>query len=165
MAGRSHTRRRTSVPFQGWGSLLGVVLLLALYRHLWQASFWIFVTLAVYVGLLRVTLCRVETLKHRPCRWRVRGFLRTCEFHIGLKRGLPTLLPSGRLALPQFMWPRTDLAAAGAPYEPQPAPAAGWSGTVSRRDRRLTDARLQNWIGGAALLVGVGQLVVALVQG
>jgi len=143
-----------------------VVLIFALYQHLWRASFWIFLTLVLYVGLLRVTVCRVETRHHRPCRWRVRGFLRTCDYHVGLKRGLPTLLrpPSGGLALPMLMWSRWDLATSTDLPEPQPVTAVG-TAAYSPRDRRLSDGQLQNLIGGAALLVGIAQLVVAVVKG
>lgn len=31
----------------------------------------------------------VETVRHRPCRWKVRGYLRCCDYHLNLKRVRP----------------------------------------------------------------------------
>lgn len=67
-----------------------------------------------------VTRCRVETVKHCPCLWLVRGIAGTCDFHVGYKRGLPVLVRGKRfLGLPTFMWPR-DTFDRSALSEPQP---------------------------------------------
>jgi hypothetical protein len=139
----------------------------ALSQRLWLSAFWIFVILLLYLAFVRVTLCRVETLQHRPCRWRVRGFIRTCEFHIGLKRSLPTLVrsPTAGFVLPMLMWPRPDLAVTFDRVEPQPSPSATDSAAFAPRDRQLAGHTPEAWIGFFALLVAVAQLVVAIVKG
>jgi hypothetical protein len=167
MAGRSRTRRRKAPPFRAWGSVLILMLGFALYQQLWRASLWIFVILVLYVGLVRVTTCRVETLQHRPCRWRVRGLLRSCDYHTGLKRGLPKLYqsPGAGLALPMLFWPRPDLAVPFDRVDPQPPPAATGAAALAPRDRRLAGYSPEFWIGSVAVLIAFASLVRDLIYG
>jgi hypothetical protein len=110
-------------------------------------------SLLVYTGFLRLTKCRVETLKHRPCKRGVRGTVGTCDDHIGLKRGLPRLVRGARFAgLPMFMWPRDDfVGAAAARSEPQ-----------SRPDQAVTAKAARPGYDRVNLLLTVGGLLIAL---
>ena len=86
------TRRRggrRSAEFRSWGWLLSGCAVLAIYNHSWRTAAYLAVAWVAYIAFLQVATCRVETLKHRPCRWRVRGMVATCDYHVGLKRGLP----------------------------------------------------------------------------
>jgi hypothetical protein len=166
VARRRRMRRRRGPPFRAWGTALIIMLGFALYRHLWRASLWIFVILVLYVGLVRVTTCRVETLQHRPCRWRVRGFLRTCDYHIGLKRGLPTLMRAhAGLALPLLIWPRHDLATTYVRQDPQPPASATGSAAVAPRYRGRAGFNAETWIGFLALVIAAASLLRDLIYG
>lgn len=87
-----------------------------------------FVTAMLIFSLLavRLTRCRVQTRQDSPCQWLVRGFVGTCEWHRGLKRGLPRLVQVPRTKLPRFMWLRPDIPLGATPTpDPQPAATAG----------------------------------------
>jgi hypothetical protein len=103
----------------------------------WPGAALISGLLTCYLLMFRLTRCRVETLRHRPCRWRVRGLLGTCDYHVGCKRGLPVLARANNYAgLPTFMWPRGDFTHTPARPEPQPSQAAAASAATSQRARR-----------------------------
>ena len=102
-------RRRRSAPFRAWGLVLSLVLAYAVWQGQWIAAGWVALTLSFYLLLVRHTKCRVETLQHRPCTNGARGFLGSCSRHVGLKRGLPTVVRRGSFGLPVLMWPRVDL--------------------------------------------------------
>jgi hypothetical protein len=147
--------------------LLTVLFAVALYAHLWRASAWIFVILVLYVGLVRVTTCRVETLQHRPCRWRVRGFFRTCDYHVGMKRVLPTLFrsPGAGPVLPMLMWPRPDLEVTFDHVDPQPSPSASGLAALAPRDRRLAGYSPEFWVGLVGVVVAFAALLRDLIAG
>ncbi|GAA1617092.1 hypothetical protein GCM10009742_81080 [Kribbella karoonensis] len=120
--GRKRRRGRRSGEFRSWGLLLSALAVLSgLVRQWTTCAVWIGI-LVVYFGALRLTRCRVETTKHLPCRWLVRGTIGTCKYHVGYKRGLPRLVRgSGFTGLPTFMWPRDHFdGAVSARAEPQP---------------------------------------------
>jgi hypothetical protein len=127
---------------------------LAISRGEQVASAWIVVLLSFYLLAVRLSLCRVETQRHRPCRWRVRGLLGSCDCHLGLKRGLPRLVHVGGFRLPALMWPRYDLAMAVS-SEPQPPNGVPDAAQVAPRARR-------SWQDNAMLWLAVGSIVVAL---
>jgi hypothetical protein len=88
---------------------------IAAYGQLWTEALILAGMLLGYLGVVRLTRCRVETVRHRPCRWIVRGVLGTCDHHVGYKRGLPRLVRGdGFAGLPTFMWPRDDFAGVAA---------------------------------------------------
>jgi hypothetical protein len=132
-------RRRSRTPFRAWGLLLTVLAGLLASRHDWPGMALIIGLLLCYLLVIRLTRCRVETLRHRPCRWRVRGLLGTCDFHVGYKRSLPVLVRGDDfVGLPTFMWPRDftghsdDLRRP----EPQPAQAAPGGTATAHRAKR-----------------------------
>ncbi|MBO0872844.1 MAG: hypothetical protein J2P19_05580 [Pseudonocardia sp.] len=76
-----------------------VLLALLLNQRNWGASAWVGAVLVFYLVAVKLTLCRVETVRHRPCRWKVRGYLRCCDYHLNLKQGPPSLVwIQGRLS-------------------------------------------------------------------
>jgi hypothetical protein len=165
---QNRRRRRSHTSFRAWGTVLATLLVGTLLGRHWLAATWVALLLVFYVGAVRITLCRVETLRHRPCRWRVRGFLRTCDFHVGLKRGLPILVSSDyRLTLPMLMWPRSDLDAAGytARAEPQPAAAARGRAALAANQRGGGADRAMLWLGIAGLLVALASFIRDLLAG
>jgi hypothetical protein len=85
-------RKRRSAPFRAWGLLLTALVAIAAYGQLWTEALILAGMLLGYLGVVRLTRCRVETVRHRPCRWIVRGVLGTCDHHVGYKRGLPRLV-------------------------------------------------------------------------
>ncbi|MDQ2707988.1 MAG: hypothetical protein M3Z25_10290 [Actinomycetota bacterium] len=62
---RYAARRRRSPPFRAWGTVLFVLLMLTLTQRNWSASAWIGAALVFYLLAVRLTLCRVETLRPR----------------------------------------------------------------------------------------------------
>ena len=131
---RNRWRARRSAPFRAWGWVLAGTAAVLLYQHLWTAAGIVGALWVVYLALLRLTRCRVETTKHRPCGQRVRGWLGTCEYHVGYKRGLPRLVRGdGFVGLPTFMWPRDDFSGA---WEPQPAATVGLQAKQPRQSGR-----------------------------
>jgi hypothetical protein len=108
-----------------------------------------------YLLAVKVVRCRVETIKHLPCRWKVRGLIGTCDFHDGQKHGFPELISSGRLlALPLLMWPRHDLNPYSRP-EPQPTTNTG-PGALS------TAARSNSGYDRAMMVITAGAAIIAL---
>jgi hypothetical protein len=155
---RGHRRqpRPTAPPFRSWGLTLTFIAVLLGSVSAWSAVALVGAFLAFYLLAVRLTPCRVETKKMTPCRWLVRGVVGTCEWHRGLKRGLPRLMPgSGWGALPYFMWSResTISAMATVAAEQQPPPTArGVDAIASGADRPAYD-----WVMLA--LSGVGVLI------
>lgn len=151
------SRRRRSGRFKSWGLLLSALVALSAYGRQWaSAAVWLGI-LGVYFAALRMTRCRVETTKHLPCRWIVRGTIGTCDYHVGYKRGLPRLVRGrGFIGLPTFMWPRDrfDGVAVSVRAEPQPAPGRAVTAKAARPSYdRLTVALT---VGGFVVaLVGV----------
>jgi hypothetical protein len=90
---------------------------------------------ASYMLTVRLTRCRVETARGQPCRWRVRGFLGTCDYHTGDKWSVPKLYHA-RGRLPVLMWQRQQPANTPRRSEPQPAPHDRGCSTVAKKARR-----------------------------
>ena len=109
---RRSNARRNQTPFRAWGLLLSVGMLLLAANNRWGEASVVAAVLVFYLLAVRLTRCRVETLQHRPCLWRVRGFLGTCDYHVGYKRSFPILVPGGSLGLPMFMWRRGQFSSA-----------------------------------------------------
>jgi hypothetical protein len=103
---------------------LSMIALLLAWLGAWVGVGFVVLALLFYLLVVRESRCRVETLRHEPCRWRVRGVLGSCEWHDGFKRGLPRLVPGGWGAPPRFMWPRHDLVEAASGQEVQSDPRA-----------------------------------------
>jgi hypothetical protein len=159
--GRSR-RRHNSPPFRAWGLLLTILLTLLVIKGLWSPAVVVTGVLAFYLLVVRLTRCRVETTVHRPCRWRVRGLLGTCDYHTGYKRGLPILARGdGIFALPMFMWRRPDFIPNPAP-EPQPTSTA--NATIARADRPGYDWIMMG-LAGVSLLVAIAAFIRDLVAG
>lgn len=94
-------------------------------QRLWYSAGVVGLVLLCYLAFLRPTRCRVETLKHRPCLWTVRGMFGTCDRHVGYKRGFPVLVRgTGFAGLPMFMWPRDTFGGTVMAAEQQPRVAA-----------------------------------------
>lgn len=146
-------RRRSSPPFRAWGIVLVAVLALLLIQEQWIVGGWVAAVLVFYLLVVRQTRCRVETKLHRPCLWRVRGLLGCCDYHIGLKRGLPHLVPAHGFGLPMFMWPRYGLAFAVGGVEPQPSPNARGTVALAPRARGVSIDRLMMWLAVGSLAV------------
>lgn len=141
------------VPCVGASAI--AVLVLLLIQQQWIMGGWVAAVLIFYLLVVRQTRCRVETKLHRPCLWRVRGLLGSCDYHIGLKRGLPQLVSAHGFGLPMFMWPRYDSAPAVDEVEPQPSPNARGTARLTPRARGLSIDRIMMWLA-------VGSLAVAL---
>jgi len=155
-AGYRRRPRASAPPFRAWGLAIALVALVLAWLGAW-VSFGIFVVLWVfYILAVRLTRCRVETKKERaPCRWLVRGLLGTCDWHRGMKRGLPRLVPGGWGAPPKFMWPRDDLSPATTTEDPQPnIRARGADATAPAAQRPAYD-----WI---MLAIEVSGLLIAV---
>jgi hypothetical protein len=137
---RSRRRHRSRTPFRAWGLLLTLLAGLLAWQGDWPGTALISGLLACYLLMVRLTRCRVETLRHQPCRWRVRGILGTCDYHTGYKRSLPVLARGNNFTgLPTFMWPRDDFTptpTTAARPEPQPSPAAAGTAATSQRAKR-----------------------------
>ncbi|MEV0803490.1 hypothetical protein AB0I34_37765 [Kribbella sp. NPDC050281] len=136
------TRRRggsRSAQFRSWGWLLAACAALAIYSHSWRTALYLALMWLVYVVFLQLAMCRVETRKHQPCKWLVRGLIGTCKYHVGSKRGLPRLVRGPRyVGLPRLMWPRDDfdgLVAVRAEPQPKPGRAVTAKASQPRYDR------------------------------
>ncbi|MDT7644049.1 MAG: hypothetical protein QOC75_1049 [Pseudonocardiales bacterium] len=162
MAG--HRRKRSSTPFRAWGTVLFLVLLLMIYEGNWTASAWAGGVLLFYLLAVRLTLCRVETLKHRPCRWRVRGFFSSCDYHPGLKGGPPSVVMVPGWWVPRLMWPRHDLRGPFQPQELQPRAAGSAAIAPSARGTSPQDT-LMTWLAIASLAVAAMSFLRDLVAG
>jgi hypothetical protein len=140
------------------------LLALVINERNWSAATWISAALLVYLFGIRWTRCRVETLKHRPCRWRVRGYLRCCEFHRGLKRSPPALYFAQRWLIPDLMWPRHDRALDGP--EPQPSRSARGYEAIAPRDRNWSaPEKVTTLIALVGLAVAIMSFIRDLVAG
>lgn len=163
---RSRSRRTARPPFRAWGFLLLCAFVLLLYTAQWVAATWVAAVLLFYFFAVRVTLCRVETQKRRPCRWRVRGFLNTCNFHVGLKHGMPRFINSEHaLTLPMLMWPRSEVELQGAP-EPQPARSRGFA-TLAPNAKRTAGSseRLMKWTTIAGAIIALASFARDVIAG
>ncbi|WP_433168399.1 hypothetical protein [Kribbella sp. CA-247076] len=151
---RRRIRRRKPARFKAWGLLLTVLAAIAAYGGQWTAAVVFGGILLFYLLAVRLTRCRVETVKHRPCLWIVRGLAGTCDYHVGYKRGLPRLVRGeGFGGLPTLMWPRDDFAGLTAMrFEPQPQPGRAVTPQAGRRGYE-----------GLTVLLTVGGLLIALV--
>lgn len=162
--GRSRRFGRKPTKFQAWGTLLTAVTVGLAAKQLWEPMWYCLGILALYLATVRRTRCRVETQAHRPCLWRVRGLFGTCDFHIGYKRGFPTLVRGrGFVGLPTLMWPRDNFvgASAGAPRERQPdAGARGAAATASSAASRSGYDQAMM----AFAMLGVAVALVALIR-
>ncbi|HEX3785159.1 MAG TPA: hypothetical protein VHX38_36340 [Pseudonocardiaceae bacterium] len=127
----------------------------------WQAGL-VAGIVVLYLLVVRLTRCRVETTAHRPCLWRVRGLLGTCDYHVGYKRGLPILIRGqGFLGLPMFMWPRDDFVGVTAGPERQPMHGARGSAATAEKARRAG----YDWVMMVIAVVGVVIALATFVQG
>jgi hypothetical protein len=141
-----------------------VLLALSVSARNWSGTAWLGAALVIYLAGVRRTRCRVETRRHRPCRWTVRGYLRSCDYHPGLKRGLPTLYRPRGWWLPDLMWPRYDLARAG--YEPRPRAAACGADAVAPGNRAWSvRERVTTLLAVASLVVAIMSFVRDLIAG
>ncbi|MFF0268821.1 hypothetical protein [Kribbella sp. NPDC004536] len=154
--GRKRRRRRRSGEFRSWGVLLSALAVLSGTAHQWTAlAVWLGI-LVVYVATLKLTRCRVETTKHLPCGWLVRGTIGTCDYHVGYKRGLPRLVRGrGFTGLPTFMWPRDHFdGVVSTRAEPQPVPGRAVTARAARPGYERMTAAL-TIAGFVVALVGV----------
>ena len=148
-------------PFRAWGSSLVLVGALLAWTGRWGSAAVVAVLFAFYQLAVRPTRCRVETLQRKPCRWEVRGFLGACDWHRGLKRGLPHPVPAGRGVLPELMWSRPDLGDAAPAPEPQPPPQA--EGAEAAAPNALRPGL--DWVGPVSVLIALAALVRDLMYG
>jgi hypothetical protein len=114
-------------PFKAWGVALSFLAGLLAWIGAWTSAGSVLLALAFYLLALRLTRCRVQTWQGTPCKWLVRGLVGTCDWHRGLKRGLPHLVRVPLSVLPRFMWlrPDADVTTTALPTaEPQPAAGA-----------------------------------------
>lgn len=112
-------------PFKAWGVALSFMALLLVAVGAWSGALFVTAVLAFYLLAMRLTRCRVQTRQGTPCQWLVRGVVGTCDWHRGLKRGLPHLMQVPGTLLPRFMWRRPDVAVAGTrTSDPQPSAGA-----------------------------------------
>ncbi|GAA1685731.1 hypothetical protein [Fodinicola feengrottensis] len=154
-------RRRRWTRFRAWGSLLTVVIGILLWQRAWWPATIFTGILAFYLLWVRLTRCRVETIRHRPCLWRVRGLLGTCDFHTGYKKSIPVLARgSGFAGLPTLMWRRDFF---GTMPEPQPSP--GGAGTPQPAGGRDNYDWIMMAVGVAGVLIAVAALVRDLIAG
>lgn len=170
MAGR-RTRARSSSsggpPFRAWGLVYLVFVGLLTHAEQWWAAALVTGFYTIYVAWLRISVCRVETTQGRGCRWRVRGMLGCCSYHLGLKRGLPVLRRAPGDVVPRFMWPRRDLELGQRPRElatPQPSPGISRREASIRREG-IGDDRKMLWLAVASLVVTFVALVRDFIAG
>lgn len=157
---RTRTRRgRSSPPFRAWGLVLSAVLILLLTQQLWLASSLVAAALIFYLLAVRQVRCRVETKLHRPCLWRVRGLLGCCEYHVGLKRGLPGLVPVHGFGLPGFMWPRYDFQVTVGAVEPQPSPHACGAAALTPQGQGFALDQIMMWLAVASIAVALASFL------
>jgi hypothetical protein len=158
---RTRRRKFQSARFQYWGSLLFVVSVLLGITQEWREFFITAFLWLLYMLTVRLARCRVETKMRQPCRWRVRGFFGTCEYHVGDKWTMPALcVPPGRL-LPSLIWRRhhSDASFYHAP------PQAGGASAISDRAQQPVFQTLAVVIAGAGLLVAAASFVRDVVAG
>lgn len=161
-----YTKRRTRPPFRAWGLLLATALAILVARGLWQSSLLVAGMLAFYLLAVKITLCRVETIKHLPCKWRVRGLFNTCEFHTGLKRGLPRTMPGRHpYSLPMLIWRRSDLTPYTQPERQPASNARGEAAMASGVAQSSGNEVFMKWIAIVGLVVAVASFLRDLVAG
>jgi hypothetical protein len=158
--------RSSSPPFRAWGLVLTVLLVVLISQHAWVESLWVGLMLCFYLVAVRRALCRVQTMAGRPCRWRVRGLIGSCDYHVGLKRGLPVLAAPDGFGLPMFMWRRPDFAPIDATKpEPQPSPKARGDAVLPSRQRQFNMDHVMVGLAVGSLLVAIASFVRDLVAG
>ena len=163
---RARSRRRRGTPFRAWGLTLTVLAILLATRELWRETAVVVGMLAFYLLVVRLTRCRVETTEHKPCRWRVRGLLGTCDYHVGYKRSLPVLVRgAGFLGLPTFMWQRDDFVRTAGRAEPQPALAAHGMTAAATKAKRSGYDHVMMIIAVVGVVVAFLALVRDLIAG
>jgi len=163
MARSRRGRGRNSTPFRAWGLLLAGTAMLLGWRGLWWESALVSGILVLYLLAVRLTRCRVQTSTGRPCLWRVRGLLGTCDYHVGYKRSLPILIRgAGFAGLPMFMWPRDDFSNPTGYSEPQPS--RGTTGTAERARRPGYDLGMMG-LTAVGVVVTMAALVRDLIAG
>ncbi|GAA3583092.1 hypothetical protein GCM10022222_79820 [Amycolatopsis ultiminotia] len=151
--------RSRAVGFQHWGLVLFTVCVVLAARQTWLpfavcTALWVF-----YLMTVRLSRCRVETQKGLPCRWRVRGFLGTCNFHVGDKWTVPEICrPPGRI-LPGLIWRRNH------PQAGYSAPPDSGGAAVAERARGRGLEVLGAAIGAGSLVAAVASFVRDLVAG
>ncbi|OLT39004.1 hypothetical protein BJF85_07160 [Saccharomonospora sp. CUA-673] len=125
-------------------------------QQLWAQMALCLSALMFYLAVVRLNRCRVETQLHQPCRWRVRGLLGTCTYHVGYKRGLPVLVRGDNfLGLPTFMWPRDDFARS----KPEQQPQRGQKTIDSAASTRSAYDWAMMVFAGLSLAVGIAALI------
>lgn len=152
-------RRPEPAPFRAWGVALCFMAVLLAASGASTSALFVTALLAFYLLAIRLTRCRVETTQRAPCKWQVRGFVGTCDWHRGLKRGLPHLVQVPRSALPRFMWLRPDLAT-GPAQSIDPQPAAGATPVAATAPNAARPA--YDWAIFAIELTGVVVAIVTL---
>ena len=124
----------------------------AAYTHDWRLLLILSGLWLVYILFLRRVRCGVETAKHLPCGHVVRGLVGTCQYHDGLKHGVPRFVRGRRfVGLPSLMWPRDDFAGlVVAQAEPPPK--------TKQANGPAAESKYERW----GFLVAVSALVVTV---
>jgi len=161
MPRRRYQHRRTSrPPFRSWGLLLTFLLLFTLFFKLWIAAFVAAATLSFYLLAVRVVPCRVEKVKGGPCGWRVRGIMSTCDYHTGLKRGLPKLQRHGTFGIPQIIWLRTNPGTTDAfALDPSPNSTTDIATLAPNQQNSPGKEKAMLWLTVAGVLVALISLI------
>lgn len=163
---RRRQRRRNSPPFRAWGIALTVLAGVLWSQQMWGPMLLSLAALAFYLAVVRLARCRVETRSHRPCRWRVRGLLGTCDYHVGDKRGLPVLVRGNWfLGLPTFMWRRNNFATTASRTEAQPGPEARGTAATATKARRPGYDWVMMTVAGFSALVALAAFIRDLIAG
>jgi hypothetical protein len=156
-AGYLRRQQPPAPPFRAWGLTMSLFALGLAWIGAWVSAGIVVCVLVFYLLAVRRTRCRVQAATHGgPCRWRVRGFLGTCEWHRGMKRGLPRLVPGGWGAPPKLMWPRDDLESTTMPPEHKPQVTARGAEMIAPDAPRPE----RDWV---PLSIEIGGLLVALI--
>ena len=136
------------------------------WRYQWAQTVIVVFLLVAYLLFVRLARCGVETRKHRPCRWLVRGLCGTCDWHVGDKRGLPTLVPGdGPMSLPKCMWPRSGLEHPLTRPCPRQESEPGSAGTVAPKARHLSPyQRLTLVVSIAGVVICLASFLLSLLS-
>lgn len=145
--------RSRRVPFRAWGLVLTAAFALTAWRQEWVLSAWSGGLLLLYLLFVRRTRCRTETTRGAPCLKLARGFLRACDLHSGLKRGLPSLVGTG--GLPMFMWRRPQFDVESVVLAQESVPV----------ERKVPLDRIMMWLAVGSLAVACASFVRDLVAG
>jgi hypothetical protein len=129
--------RRRVAPFRSWGTPLVTLLAFMVLTKNWLPVALLAAAMAYYLLAVRVTPCRVATRHRRPCRWRVVGPLRCCDWHSGHKNGPPTLVRVRGHLFPMIAWPRREERPDWRRTDPEPQPreSAGPLGVLAPNAR------------------------------